>query len=79
MKKPEFKKGQRLRIFGGPNGSGKTTILNMIKDNYNLGVYINADDIEKNLRENKFIDLKDFDIKSIPNDFSKIIQSHSIY
>jgi predicted ABC-type ATPase len=37
----------RLRIFAGPNGSGKSTIKDMLPQAW-LGVYINADDIEKN-------------------------------
>jgi predicted ABC-type ATPase len=35
-----------LTIFAGPNGSGKTTLRNQfVKDGYNLGDYVNADDI----------------------------------
>jgi predicted ABC-type ATPase len=38
-------------VFAGPNGSGKTTIFKEIhaKNKINLGVYVNADDIEKEL------------------------------
>ncbi len=41
----------RLRMFAGPNGSGKST-LNSIVSQELLGVYINPDDIEKEI--NKF-------------------------
>ncbi|WP_051242299.1 AAA family ATPase [Stappia stellulata] len=35
-----------LTIFAGPNGSGKTTLRNQfVKDGYDLGAYVNADDI----------------------------------
>ena len=36
---------KRMRVFAGPNGSGKTTIFNgMLSDNnISLGVYLNAD------------------------------------
>ncbi len=46
---------KRLRIFAGPNGSGKSTILKSILNNKNidLGVYVNADDIEALLHKNK--------------------------
>lgn len=42
---------KRMRVFAGPNGSGKTTIFKgLLADNkVNLGVYVNADDIEKEL------------------------------
>ena len=49
-----------MRVFAGPNGSGKTTIINAIRDykvkgvNVDFGIYINADDIAGELRENKF-------------------------
>lgn len=41
---------KRLRIFGGPNGSGKTTLYRVTKDKFHLGIMINADDIEAELR-----------------------------
>jgi len=43
---------KRLRVFAGPNGSGKTTIVNDLREKIHFGVYVNADDIEKNLSEN---------------------------
>ena len=42
---------KRLRLFAGPNGSGKTTILERIPQKVNLGYIVNADDIEKSLIE----------------------------
>jgi predicted ABC-type ATPase len=42
----------RLRIFAGPNGSGKSTIKELIPSDW-LGIYINADEIEKTIREIK--------------------------
>lgn len=39
----------RLRMFAGPNGSGKSTIKEVVPDKL-LGVYINPDEIEKELR-----------------------------
>lgn len=53
-------KSKRLRVFAGPNGSGKTTIIEGVK-NYRIseipidfGIYINADDIARDLRLNQF-------------------------
>jgi len=51
---------KRLRVFAGPNGSGKSTIINSIRNTkiagwpIDFGVYINADDIARLLRSNKF-------------------------
>lgn len=40
-----------MRVFAGPNGSGKTTILKSLLGEIPFGVYVNADDIESLIRE----------------------------
>jgi predicted ABC-type ATPase len=42
---------KRMRVFAGPNGSGKTTIINNLRSEIPFGVYVNADDIESLLKE----------------------------
>lgn len=51
----------RLRMFAGPNGSGKSTIKDVLPAEL-LGVYINADDIEKNIRTMGRLNLSDFQV-----------------
>jgi len=51
----------RLRMFAGPNGSGKSTIKAVIRPEL-LGVYINPDEIEKEIRAYDFLDLKGFQV-----------------
>lgn len=51
----------RLRMFAGPNGSGKSTIKAVIRPEL-LGVYINPDEIEKEIRERDFLDLRRFQV-----------------
>jgi predicted ABC-type ATPase len=53
-----------MRVFAGPNGSRKTTIFNEILRNskVNLGVYVNADEIELQLKEYQTIDFNQFQI-----------------
>lgn len=42
----------RLRMFAGPNGSGKTTVKNTLGKSENwFGLYINPDDIEAIIRQ----------------------------
>ena len=41
---------KRMRVFAGPNGSGKTTIITNLKNKIPFGVYVNADDIERELK-----------------------------
>lgn len=42
---------KRMRVFAGPNGSGKTTIIKSLQGEIPFGVYVNADDIESSLKE----------------------------
>lgn len=55
---------KRMRVFAGPNGSGKTTIFKGILEaaNVNLGVYVNADEIEASLKKDKQLDFAAFGI-----------------
>lgn len=53
----------RLRMFAGPNGSGKSTIKAVIRPEL-LGVYINPDEIEKEIRERDFLDLAAFPVQT---------------
>ena len=54
-------KTSRMRIFAGPNGSGKSTIKSLIKPGL-LGIYINPDDIEAEIKRSGFLDLKDYGV-----------------
>lgn len=53
----------RLRMFAGPNGSGKSTIKSVIRPEL-LGVYINPDEIEKEIARRDSLDLRDYGIES---------------
>jgi predicted ABC-type ATPase len=52
----------RLRMFAGPNGSGKSTMKSALKPKL-LGHYVNADDIEQEIKKNACLYLRQFDIK----------------
>jgi predicted ABC-type ATPase len=51
----------RLRMFAGPNGSGKSTIKAVLRKEL-LGVYVNPDEIEQDIRNRDFLDLLDYGI-----------------
>lgn len=53
----------RLRMFAGPNGSGKSTLKDYLAPSL-LGVYVNADEIEKSLKADSVIDLAGFGISA---------------
>lgn len=52
-----------MRVFAGPNGSGKTTIIKTLQDRINYGIYVNADEIEKTLAEKRVINFDQFNLK----------------
>lgn len=52
---------RRIRMFGGPNGSGKSTVLEAMRKSW-LGIYVNADDIEREWKQNGFLDLNQFEL-----------------
>jgi predicted ABC-type ATPase len=64
-----YSEGQnkKLRIFAGPNGSGKSTIINELQLNYNLGVFLNADEIQAKLNQNRFLDYSAYIQRPIDN------------
>ncbi|MEQ8927243.1 MAG: hypothetical protein RLO81_15590 [Fulvivirga sp.] len=74
-----YLKGRRLRVIGGPNGSGKSTIIKEIQKNYDVGVYVNADVIEKKLKTSGHISLTESGIDKISNEeFKKFVKKHSL-
>ncbi len=51
----------RLRMFAGPNGSGKSSIKDLIKSKL-VNIYINPDEIEKEIKQSNFLDLTQYGI-----------------
>jgi predicted ABC-type ATPase len=55
------KETPRLRMFAGPNGSDKSTLKSMIAPEL-LGIYVNPDEIEKEILAQKSLDLRPYGI-----------------
>ena len=54
---------KRLRVFAGPNGSGKSTMIGYIqKFINNMGIYVNADDIKREIDISGILNLNNYDI-----------------
>lgn len=70
-------KTPRLRMFAGPNGSGKSTILSVI-DPKLLGVYVNPDDMEKNIREIGYIDFNLFFVQTSEDEVLNYFRNSSL-
>ncbi len=65
---------KRLRLFAGPNGSGKTTILKRLPKELNLGYIVNADDIEKTLFDHGVYSFNKHDIHTSTDEFQDYIK-----
>lgn len=61
----------RLRVFAGPNGSGKSSIVDDLRSKGipNLGVFINADEIEKKIKETGYLDCSSYSIEYNHDEF----------
>ena len=51
----------RLRMFAGPNGSGKSTLKTVLPREL-LGVYLNPDEIESQIRQRGFLAVEEFEV-----------------
>lgn len=63
-------------MFAGPNGSGKSTIYEEFEQRYGLegvGVYVNADEIEKALRSPDGLDLAPFGVEGLGNEIEAFV------
>lgn len=67
----------RLRMFAGPNGSGKSTLTAAINAKL-LGVYINPDEIEKEIIGFGFLDLSAYGINSHEDEVLSFFRSSTL-
>ena len=51
----------RVRVFAGPNGSGKSTLKSVLPPRL-LGVYLNPDEIEKDIRARGLLFFEDYGV-----------------
>lgn len=63
----------RMRMFAGPNGSGKSTIKGVIGPEL-LGVYINPDEIEKDIATFGFLDLLSYGVETTADEVLPFFQ-----
>ncbi|MEO7312258.1 MAG: zeta toxin family protein [Chitinophagaceae bacterium] len=66
---------KRMRVFAGPNGSGKTTIVKSLQAEIPFGVYVNADDIERIVRETKVLFFDNFQLNITENELQDFFKS----
>jgi len=64
-------------MFAGPNGSGKSTLNGVISKEL-LGVYINPDEIEKEIKKFDFLDLDLYEIKATETEMRSFFNTHPL-
>lgn len=67
----------RLRMFAGPNGSGKSTFKTMIRKEL-LGIYINPDEIEKEICDHGLLNLADYQVRTTQQEILNFFHQSSL-
>ena len=61
-----------MRMFAGPNGSGKSSLKGVLPSGLQ-GVYLNPDDLERDLRKQGCLDLRDYELPAVAADALRYI------
>jgi len=70
----------KLRIFAGPNGSGKTTLFDSIQPIYfSTRIFVNADLLEEEFKKKNFLNLSDFEIDVINENFESFCFQNGLF
>jgi predicted ABC-type ATPase len=68
----------RLRIFSGPNGSGKSTLYRQLEGQFNLGYYLNPDDLHQTVCKTLMLDFSEFNASAKQSDWAKFWTAHGL-
>ena len=66
-----------MRVFGGPNGSGKSTLKSVLPAAL-LGVYLNPDEIERQIRDQGFLDLNVYGVVTTADEVLPFFRDSSL-
>lgn len=70
---------KRLRVFAGPNGSGKSSLTEIIRSQFDLGIYVNADEIEKQFKANNRLLFEPFGINVEAGEFFAGMRTSTLF
>lgn len=68
----------RLRIFAGPNGSGKSTLSSQLKNQFNLGYYLNPDDLHQTVCKTQMLDFSLFNASATQTEWVEFWTNHGL-
>jgi predicted ABC-type ATPase len=63
-------------MFAGPNGSGKSTLKSVLPQEL-LGIYLNPDEIEREIRQHAFLDLSAYRVTTTAEDVASFFRGSS--
>jgi predicted ABC-type ATPase len=66
-------------VFAGPNGSGKSSIFDLIQTQFGVGVYVNADALERQLATPEGVALASFHPSLRCDDFEAFYFTHPLH
>src|ERR1700744_6530870 len=71
----------KFRLFAGPNGSGKTSLFEYLKNDgiIHTELYINADRFERDLKSNLIFNYNAYRVKVSQDEFLDYIKSSTLY
>ncbi len=69
----------RMRIFAGPNGSGKTTINDHVRAEVNVGIYLNPDVMLEQIVRDHRLDVKQFGVVADEQVWAGFASNHGLY
>ena len=68
----------RLRIFAGPNGSGKSSLYQKLHGQFNLGYYLNPDELHQKVVHFKALDLAVFGVTPKQSEWKEFWTHHGL-
>jgi predicted ABC-type ATPase len=68
----------RVRIFAGPNGSGKSSLYRNLEGQFNLGYYLNPDELHQKVSETKKLELDTYGISAKQKIWQSFWQKHGL-
>ncbi len=67
-----------LRIFAGPNGSGKTTVYEAVAERFRVGAYVNAEQLQRRCELSAGVSLQSFLPSLTGEDFQTFYSEHPL-
>jgi predicted ABC-type ATPase len=68
----------RLRIFAGPNGSGKSSLYQKLQGQFNLGHYLNPDELHQQVVRSQALNFDAYGIAPKQSEWKRFWSTHGL-